>query len=692
MIGYDDRPALLLTATDITERKRAEEALRQGEVRFRTLTETADAAILIYQDECFRYANVTAEVTTGYSRDELLHMRLDDLLHPDFTLPFQERTWRIRSGTQVPARYELKIRTHEGRECWLTLSVAVIGYDDRPALLLTATDITGRKQAEEALRASEERYRTLVETAPSGVLLTDIDYTIRFCNQQAARLFGHERVEDIIGKKGTDLITSELSDDPLVQIRTIALLGNSGTLEYELERSNGSPFTAEIMSAAIITPQGMPTGLTIVINDISARKQAERELADTYDKLARMNTILMRSRNLLRAIVDNLDDGLLLLDGGGIIQEANRPLAELLDSKPNEMVGQRWNSLYPRIAPGFPGDLSSDTTLQKHAQWRRRYHRADGTTHILDFQSIALYSSDQNVELLILRVTDATEHVQLQALVMENERFAASGRLAASVAHEINTPLQALQSYLHLAQVAPDADRAAFLGDAMQEIQRVGRIVRQFLDLYRPSAAEYGRVDVNMLLERILLLLGKRLRDQGVQVERNLHTALPRPQGRADEVMQVLLNLMVNALDAMPDGGLLRVHTETHNGSLPVPSVATVAAVAANETNIHETVNANANANDAGDTPRTPRTDEQHILIAISDSGHGISAEFQARIFEPFITTKEEGTGLGLAISSQIIQQHGGHISVESQQGAGSTFRIVLPYTPEEEETEEQAP
>ncbi|NJO84961.1 MAG: PAS domain S-box protein, partial [Blastochloris sp.] len=317
-------------------------------------------------------------------------------------------------------------------------------------------------------------------------------------------------------------------------------------MEYELARRDGSSFIAEIMSAAIITPQGMPTGLTIVVNDISARKQAERELADTYEKLARINSSLMRSRNLLRAIVDNLDDGLLLLDGNGIIQEANRPLAALLDSKPNEMVGQRWNSLYPRIAPGFPGQLSSDTPLQKHTEWRRRYHRADGTTHILDFQSIALYGSDQNVELLILRVADATEHVQLQALVIENERFAASGRLAASVAHEINTPLQALQSYLHLAQVAPDADRAAFLSDAMEEIQRVGRIVRQFLDLYRPSAAKYGTVDITMLLERILLLLGKRLRDQGVQVERQLVAALPQPRGRTDEVMQVLLNLMVN--------------------------------------------------------------------------------------------------------------------------------------------------
>ncbi|NJO84962.1 MAG: PAS domain S-box protein [Blastochloris sp.] len=172
-------------AHEIGERKYTEEALRQSEVRFRTLTETADAAILIYQDDCFRYANVTAEVMTGYSRDELQHMKLDDLLHPDYTLPFQERTWRIRSGTQVPARYELKIRTADARERWLTLSVAVIGYDDRPALLLTANDITARKQAEEALRQSEERYRTLVETAPSAVLLTDIDYTIRFCNQQA---------------------------------------------------------------------------------------------------------------------------------------------------------------------------------------------------------------------------------------------------------------------------------------------------------------------------------------------------------------------------------------------------------------------------------------------------------------------------------------------------------------------------
>jgi two-component system NtrC family sensor kinase len=165
------------------------------------------------------------------------------------------------------------------------------------------------------------------------------------------------------------------------------------------------------------------------------------------------------------------------------------------------------------------------------------------------------------------------------------------------------------------------------------------------LDLYRPGSATPGPVPIHRLIERILLLLGKRVRDQGVQVALALKASEAPIRGYVDELMQVLLNLIVNALDAMPEGGTLRIQAAT---------------------------------------------ERQQLYIAISDTGIGIEPAMQARIFEAFVTTKAHGTGLGLAISSQIVQQHGGTITINSQPGRGSTFTIWLPLLANFEEASSQ--
>jgi signal transduction histidine kinase len=243
-----------------------------------------------------------------------------------------------------------------------------------------------------------------------------------------------------------------------------------------------------------------------------------------------------------------------------------------------------------------------------------------------------------------------TERVQLHERVIANERFAASGRLAASVAHEINTPLQSIQTALGLIGVADAERRATYLAHALEETQRVARIVRQLLDLYRPGGTT-GPVNLNTLAERLLLLIGKRLRDQRVSVEMALDADLPDLHGRADELMQLVLNLLVNAIEAMPDGGTLQIGTRILN-----------------------------------DPP-------DHVAIMISDTGVGISPHMQKRIFEPFVTTRQHGTGLGLSICSQIVERHGGSITVASRLDAGSTFTVVLPRSapPPEKHTESEA-
>ncbi len=189
--------------------------------------------------------------------------------------------------------------------------------------------------------------------------------------------------------------------------------------------------------------------------------------------------------------------------------------------------------------------------------------------------------------------------------------------------------------------------RTDLLGYAQQEIERIGRIVHQLLNLYRPGAALPGPVQLNTLLERIFLLLGKRICDQLVRLITDLAADLPVLWFRADELIQMLLNLIVNALDAMPDGSELQIRT---TGGDP-----------------------------AGEIP-------DDISIVIRNTGSGIEPAIQADIFDEFFTTKKHGTGLGLSISRQIVQQYAGSITVESRLDHGSTFTVTFPRMSSREE------
>jgi signal transduction histidine kinase len=235
-------------------------------------------------------------------------------------------------------------------------------------------------------------------------------------------------------------------------------------------------------------------------------------------------------------------------------------------------------------------------------------------------------------------MADVTERLQLEAIARDTERFAANGKLAAIVAHEVNTPLHTIKTSLYLSNKGDEAKRSSYLKLAEEEIDRVSHILRQLLDLYRSGSGTPLRIEVNELIERMLLLTGSNLAKQGITVERQFAPDLPPIWGHADQITQVLLNIILNAIDAMPSGGHLILRT--------------------------------AVTTDAGD---------ERVELAIADNGIGMAPEVQARIFDPFFTTKPNGSGLGLVASKKIVADHGGRLTIDSVPEVGSTFTITLP-------------
>ena len=223
-----------------------------------------------------------------------------------------------------------------------------------------------------------------------------------------------------------------------------------------------------------------------------------------------------------------------------------------------------------------------------------------------------------------------------QEQLIQAEKLAATGRLAASIAHEINNPLQAIHNCLHLVTNRPlNEDKTKYyINMAQEEVQRLIVIVQRTLDFYRPSKGREVLADVNPLIETVLALANKRLEHGKIKIHRRLAANLPRLQVVADQLTQVFLNLVINAVEAMPEGGDLTIGSLYRDGQ---------------------------------------------VQVRFTDSGPGINPEEAKKIFEPFYTTKHSGTGLGLAVSYGIVQRHGGEITVESAPGHGATFIVSVP-------------
>ncbi len=235
----------------------------------------------------------------------------------------------------------------------------------------------------------------------------------------------------------------------------------------------------------------------------------------------------------------------------------------------------------------------------------------------------------------------AEELARSQAQLIQAEKLAAMGRLTASIAHELNNPLQAIQNCLHLIlhRALEQEKQRKYLTMAQEEVERLISTVQRMLDFYRPSTKQHGATDVHQVVEDVLALTNKRLERGRVRVHRAFDPRVPPLNAIKNQLKQVFLNLVINAVEAMPRGGELTVRTALS-------------------------------------------PDGDWVSVAFCDQGTGLSQQARAHLFEPFYTTKRTGTGLGLSVSYGIIEQHGGSIEVESSEGRGSCFTVRLPTGP----------
>ena len=402
------------------------------------------------------------------------------------------------------------------------------------------------------------------------------------------------------------------------QSRTIAVIG--------LGRTLGGDF---LSSEDVELLESLASYIGIALQSASLYARLEEQVVE-FERLKEFN----------ENIVESINVGILAVDLEDRIESWNAQMEAMYALSRREAIGQRLSDVFP--VEFFDAFDRFRHESGVHHLYKFRLTTRAGETRTANVAVAPLMSRDFVAVGRIVLVDDITERVTLEAQLAQSDKLSSIGLLAAGVAHEINTPLAVISSYAQMLhkQMKGDTRMGPLLERITQQSFRASEIANGLLNFSRTSTTEMRETDLNQVIRDTLTLVEHQMKTAGITVAMGLETELPRIQGNPGKLQQVFLNLLLNAKDAMPQGGELRVGT-TANG---------------------------------------------HVEATIADSGAGIAPEHLKRIYDPFFTTKSapkpgerRGTGLGLSVSYGIIQEHAGKIHVESTLGVGTTFHLEFP-------------
>jgi len=618
---------------DITESKRAELALRESESKQRNILETIQVGILIIDPESHTIveANPAAAAMIGETREQLV----GSVCHRHIC-PAEKGKCPISDLKQTVDNSERMLLRRDGTRISIIKTVVPINWGGRQHLLESFVNITERKQAEQALASERVLLRTLVDHLPLSVYLKDTAGRKTLANAEDLKNFGLASEAELLGRTDFDFFPPEQAvafhaDDQRVLRTSQPVLQR----EEQVTRPDGSKHWILTSKVPLFDAAGQVTGLAGISLDITERKQAE-------EKLVRLATA-----------VEQASEAILITDPEGTIVYANPAFERCTGYSPLEAIGQN-----PRVLKSGKHDAAFYQemwhTLRSGRVWAGHLinKRKDGTL----LEQEATISPVRNASGAIVNYVavkrDVTREVELAEQLRQAQKMEAVGQLAGGVAHDFNNLLSS--QFLQVSLLTMDPNLPAEVREGLEQIykdaQRAANLVRQLLLFSRRKELCSRDLDLNAIVADLAKMLRRTIGEQ-LELRLNLAPGLPLVHADPGMMEQVLLNLAVNARDAMLAGGTLTIETTA------------------------------ANMDDSLRELFPEAVPGQYVRLRVSDTGTGIPPEILPHIFEPFFTTKEvgKGTGLGLATVFGIVKQHRGAIKVANQPGRGVAFEIFLP-------------
>ncbi|MCK4624242.1 MAG: PAS domain S-box protein, partial [Phycisphaerae bacterium] len=639
-------------ARDVTARKQAEESLQESQRKFATMAENVPGILfraIVHKDGSITlpYISPSARKFGLYGAEEMSVQPelLQVVIHPDYLEQFKEMTVAA-SGKLEPIDWEVRLNTQFTKiEFIRVIARPQAMADGDVAWDGLALDITERKQAEESLRQSEKQYRAVFESAADALLIFDFEGTIVEANPAACATYGYS-YDEMIGLSGKDIVHPEyyhLFDNFKKQVKATGQF----FAESVDVRKDGSAFDIEIRGTSF-TFKGKDH-LMALVRDISERKEAEKALRENERRL--------------RLILENTSDGIniaeydpkthlrrLVMCNDCYVEMSGRSREELMATDDLNRFAHELECysqpFHEQTLKGLPSMGMScwnrPDGKENYYEWIATPHKVGDKYHIIGI--------DRDIT---DRKRAEEEKAELQEQLRQAVKMEAIGRLAGGIAHDFNNMLAIIQGYADLLLKAMDADdrNRNDVERIRTASKRAAALTRQLLAFGRRQAIKPEVLDLNEILADTDSML-QRIIGEDIELVTKPGEDLWRVRVDPRQIEeQVILNLAVNAREAMLGGGKLTIAT------------------------------ANIVLDEEYAVRHTEVTPGEYVMLVVNDTGTGMSEEIMSHVFEPFFSTKQsdKSSGLGLSTIYGIIKQSGGHIEVESTLGQGSTFRMYLP-------------
>lgn len=637
---------------EIAGRKRTEQTLRDSEEKLRAVVETAvDGIVTIDARGIIQSINPAAEKMFGYSKNEVVGKNVKLFAAEPARAEHDQYIARyLKTGERkiIGIGREVLGQRKDGTTIPVELAVSEATLGERKMFVGMIRDITERRRAQTALQESEDRFRDFFEKAPIGFHIFGPDRVFVDVNEAELAMIGYAR-DEVVGKKTwTDLIIPGQRDRFEEQWRELTETGEVRDLEYTLVHKRGHHVDVVLNGSSRFDEHGNLRSTRGSVLDVTERRRAEEKLRLQGAALeAAANTIIITDREGKLLWVNKAFTGLT----GYTYDEASGKKLDILKSGVHDQ--SFYKNLWDTILSGrvWQGELVN--------------RRKDGTHYSEEMTVTPVFDRYGEVTQFIAIKQDITkrkeaeeERRNLEAQLLQARKMEVVGQLAGGVAHDFNNVLTAIlgNAEMLLSKLArdPSAMSTSFARNGLEEIQHAGEraaaMTKRLLGFSRKQMTRPAVLDPRRVLGNAETMLRRLIRED-ILLEVTVDPKVSAIRADVSEVEQIIMNLVINACDAMPDGGKLRVEC------------------------------ANAELDDAHATNHAGAKTGPHVVLSVEDEGIGMSRDVLSRVFEPFFTTKSvgRGTGLGLATVYGVVTQAGGHVTVESEPGVGSTFRVFMP-------------
>ncbi|MED4602441.1 PAS domain S-box protein [Paenibacillus validus] len=607
---------------DRIARDRMPEKLRQGEsvslegilveLALKSFTSSQAGAVLLDTDCNLVLAGDSLSRQLGYGPETLQKMNLQSLLHPGELLLCMHHLSQMVAG-QLP-RYEAELRwiRADGSTVWLNVNAyGLYGENALPSYIYLQTqDISERKGLEESLTEALVRMTSLMEMMTDAYVMLNRKNEFVYVNRGAELLLEHNR-DELLNRSLHTVLPEWINSGFYKQCQRA--MDDAAPVYFT--------YYFQMLDKWLeVSCHPSKNGLSIFLRDVTALKNQEETLRATKQQL--------------KSMIEHAADNISILDADFRLIQVNKAFVETFGYSKEELLGEQ--------PPNVPDELLIESELlyrqalqgKQISGFETKRRRKDGAMLDLSLTISPVVGSDNEITGICIIGRDISEHKKTEELLRNSEKLSVAGQLAAGVAHEIRNPLTSLKGFTQFMKTGAHY-KEQYLDIMMSELDRIEQIINELLLLAKPQAAAFQQRPLSPILVHVVSLLESQANLNNIQFDTQIHGDLPSIHCEENQLKQVFINIVKNAMEAMTGGGRIQIAVE--------------------------------------------QTDPRYVTVVFSDNGPGIPGDVLKRLGEPFFTTKENGSGLGLMISQKIITEHNGRLEIKSEPDRGTVVKITLP-------------